>query len=123
MCTPPNTRRNVDSNITTCDDHGRWWWGCERSHAGMGWVTTGGGVHSEADARQRLADHNTEYHGEITRDCPICRDHQIEDTDPIWSATGTREEVAIKLRDHILDTEDVTHDEVNVVEYLLKEVR
>ncbi|MCP3017319.1 hypothetical protein NGM33_28710 [Nocardiopsis dassonvillei] len=112
----------MDHRITT-NPNGCLGWTCTRSHAGMGWVTAGGGAKDAADARARLADHDAEYHGQTSRDCPICRDSQIEDTDPIFTATGTREEVAVMLRDHILDTDDVPHDMVWVVEYLLKEVK
>jgi hypothetical protein len=64
MCTPLDTRRQIDANISVCDEHSRAWWGCDRTHPDQ-WgqvVNVGGGARDEADARARLADHNVRYH-------------------------------------------------------------
>lgn len=58
----------------------------------------------------------------VTLICPLCIAAQIEDTDHIEEVTAPTHEAARKLLvDHILDTDDdVAHDEVTVVEYLVK---
>lgn len=58
----------------------------------------------------------------VTLTCPLCVHAQIEDTDHVEQVTApTLEEARKLLVDHILDTDDdVAHDDVNVVEYLVE---
>lgn len=58
----------------------------------------------------------------VTLVCPLCVDAQIEEDDHIEEVTAPTREMARRLLvDHILDTnDDVAHDDVNVVEYLVK---
>lgn len=61
----------------------------------------------------------------ITLTCPLCEDAQIEDTDHVEQVTAPTQEEARKLLvDHILNTDDdVAHDDVTVVEYLVKHLQ